>query len=218
MARRCERCGASIKDAHKGARYCSRTCANRANGDSRVAAADKPSRVCPQCGGSKRAGARVCFSCYSANRHAAADVKPARGVCADCGASTYAKGTRCRICWRTWKPVSGKQYATKRAVKDALERVQDGRCAICRVPFGEVVRPHLDHDARTGMVRGALCLQCNTGLGNLGDSPERLIAAAEYLRANFSGLGIEWLDRGEGKLCRLPSPDPEWLANIGKGA
>jgi hypothetical protein len=57
---------------------------------------------------------------------------------------------------------------------------QGGGCSICKaVPE----RPlDIDHCHTTGHVRGLLCNKCNTGLGLFGDSPERLEAAAKYLR------------------------------------
>ncbi len=54
---------------------------------------------------------------------------------------------------------------------------QRGLCAICH-KSGQL---HVDHDHNTGAVRALLCRQCNTGIGHLSDSPERLRAAADYL-------------------------------------
>jgi hypothetical protein len=40
----------------------------------------------------------------------------------------------------------------------------------------------VDHDRKTGTIRGLLCLKCNTVVDLVDGSPERLDAAAEYLR------------------------------------
>ncbi|MEU3117990.1 MULTISPECIES: endonuclease VII domain-containing protein [Micromonospora] len=55
---------------------------------------------------------------------------------------------------------------------------QGGVCAICRRPDPE----HLDHDHRTGWVRGILCFNCNGGLGQFKDNAEVLARAITYLR------------------------------------
>lgn len=64
---------------------------------------------------------------------------------------------------------------------DVLLNQQGGVCAICLTP--EVGRAlAVDHDHRTGNVRGLLCFKCNRGLGQLGDSVEALERALLYLR------------------------------------
>lgn len=62
-------------------------------------------------------------------------------------------------------------------------------CAICQnqevdihPQTGKVKRLSVDHDARTGHVRGLLCHQCNTGIGKLRHSPKILRAAIAYLK------------------------------------
>lgn len=62
---------------------------------------------------------------------------------------------------------------------------QDNRCAICdQLPSGtrNNKRLHIDHDARTGEVRGLLCGKCNTALGLLNEDIVRFHMAMEYLR------------------------------------
>ena len=54
-------------------------------------------------------------------------------------------------------------------------------CAICLNPPTETRRLCVDHDHKTGMVRGLLCGPCNTGLGHLRDNPKVILAAADYL-------------------------------------
>ena len=39
----------------------------------------------------------------------------------------------------------------------------------------------IDHDHKTGELRGLLCHQCNVGLGNFSDSIDRMLTAILYL-------------------------------------
>ncbi|MGK2948022.1 MAG: endonuclease domain-containing protein, partial [Acidimicrobiales bacterium] len=45
----------------------------------------------------------------------------------------------------------------------------------------------VDHDHRTGAVRGLLCGPCNRAIGLLRDSPVVCRLAAEYLRGSVRG-------------------------------
>jgi len=59
---------------------------------------------------------------------------------------------------------------------------QGGRCALCSsAETGRAEGWYVDHDHETDQIRGLLCLTCNSGLGLLGDSPERMLRAAEYI-------------------------------------
>lgn len=67
---------------------------------------------------------------------------------------------------------------------------QGGLCAICGEPE-TAVNHHgplslaVDHNHKTGTVRGMLCRKCNQGIGLFSDNPTRLRMAADYLeRAN----------------------------------
>lgn len=62
-----------------------------------------------------------------------------------------------------------------------MEADQDHACAICGDPPNGKGRFHVDHDAKTGRVRGLLCARCNLGIGCFLDSPDRLHAAIDYL-------------------------------------
>jgi hypothetical protein len=62
-----------------------------------------------------------------------------------------------------------------------LKKLQRNRCRICKKKFGGKVMMHIDHDHKTGKVRGLLCRHCNIGLGMFFDRPELLRVAADYL-------------------------------------
>jgi hypothetical protein len=64
---------------------------------------------------------------------------------------------------------------------DAMLEAQGGGCAICGERPARLASLHVDHCHVTGRIRGLLCLNCNQGIGKLGEDPERLRRAAEYL-------------------------------------
>lgn len=65
---------------------------------------------------------------------------------------------------------------------DELFAKQGNLCAICRT---EIAKPHVDHCHETNVIRGILCAHCNTAIGLLGDDPERMLRAAEYVSQTF---------------------------------
>ena len=62
---------------------------------------------------------------------------------------------------------------------DELLARQDGMCSICGSAMS---KPAVDHDHRTGAIRGLLCGPCNRGLGHFRDDPDLCERAALYLR------------------------------------
>jgi recombination endonuclease VII/HNH endonuclease len=86
---------------------------------------------------------------------------------------------------------AGLRYSARRLgldpdVIEARLVAHNGLCEICgRRPAeaGGKSRQRLciDHDHTTGTFRGLLCESCNLAIGQMGDDPERLYAAAEYL-------------------------------------
>lgn len=68
-----------------------------------------------------------------------------------------------------------------------MYREQKGRCKICVTRIrtaktaGDLATLHVDHDHRTGKVRGLLCPKCNHGLGKFQDSPALLAKALRYV-------------------------------------
>lgn len=67
---------------------------------------------------------------------------------------------------------------------------QGGLCAICKSPETgtngrwemSILQLAVDHNHKTGKVRGLLCRRCNQALGKLEDDPALFEAAATYLR------------------------------------
>ncbi len=89
-----------------------------------------------------------------------------------------------------------KEYMWKKAgIKDmTIERYnemfeeQNGNCAICgrhEDEFKKILS--VDHNHRTGEVRGLLCNKCNTAIGYLKDDINLLCSAISYLKC-YNGL------------------------------
>ncbi len=73
-------------------------------------------------------------------------------------------------------------YGVSRKKLWEMYRNQDGKCAICRtsVPFCE--KPsNIDHDHKTGKVRGILCESCNVLVAKIESSKQHLSSRNEAL-------------------------------------
>ena len=70
---------------------------------------------------------------------------------------------------------------------EAILREQGGLCAICRRVEtrqhrgGKLWSLSVDHDHKTGAIRGLLCSGCNVGLSNFREDPASLARAIAYL-------------------------------------
>jgi hypothetical protein len=95
--------------------------------------------------------------------------KQAGGRGSWCGPCKYARDNETRF---------QRLYGINTADRDRLVEAQGGLCAIC------LTRPavHVDHDHKTGRVRGVLCFQCNVALGHLQDDVRVLHRAVAYLQ------------------------------------
>lgn len=92
--------------------------------------------------------------------------------------------TNARNYFRTRYSITVEQYEARLAE-------QGGCCAICgRTQEENGARLSVDHDHECcpmkgrscgKCIRGLLCNSCNTGMGHLGDDPDRLLAAAAYI-------------------------------------
>ena len=75
-----------------------------------------------------------------------------------------------------------------------MEKKQNHRCGICGLLLEETPinnrwkspnkHFHIDHDHKTGKIRGLLCISCNQGLGKFRHDPEILKKAINYLEKN----------------------------------
>lgn len=72
------------------------------------------------------------------------------------------------------------RYGIGQREVDELLAEQGGVCAICGADNPE----HVDHDHRTGHIRGLLCFNCNGGLGQFRDNVDYLTSAITYLKGS----------------------------------
>lgn len=70
------------------------------------------------------------------------------------------------------------QYGITLEDFDRMMSDQRNSCAICHELL---VKPCVDHDHETGVVRGLLCSNCNSGLGMFKDDIRLLAGAIVYL-------------------------------------
>lgn len=90
--------------------------------------------------------------------------------------------TYCDPCWKVYKR---RQYHIAKH-KPRLMAAQGGRCLICDVDFAYMSsgKIHVDHlHGDRYLIRGLLCLHCNSVLGHSLDRPDVLRKAADYLEA-----------------------------------
>lgn len=143
----------------------------------------------------ERRGMMVCRRCQEA--------KPLSGFHKDTRRVT-GYTDECRDCRRVIARAAHilRTYGITQDQYDALYAEQEGRCAICgcddemmTIPNGSRNRQarrfshlYVDHDHRTGKVRGLLCQDCNLGLGAFKDNGIILRTAAAYLRKHQRGV------------------------------
>ena len=103
---------------------------------------------------------------------------------------TYGHTYECKECWRDYIFLTrdnGDKYGITSQEYKHLLSLQEGKCAICLnfetalSKYGKVKRLAIDHDHKTGKVRGLLCQRCNITLAHV--EKDRLISekAIKYL-------------------------------------
>lgn len=80
-----------------------------------------------------------------------------------------------------------KKYGITLEDKEAMIASQGGKCLICTSDLDCFTHSHVDHDHKTGKVRGILCRFCNLGLGAFKDKIDSLKSAINYL-SNHANL------------------------------
>lgn len=83
-----------------------------------------------------------------------------------------------------------KRYGLTWADRDALADAQGNLCGICGRPPEEKKVLEVDHDHKTGAVRGMLCGRCNRGLGAFKDDADLLVAAMAWLIREPAANGV----------------------------
>lgn len=113
--------------------------------------------------------------------------KSRTGTCKFCkGRRTLVKGVNVKVCLDcapSWRERNARKRKLKERLSEAYERleaVHGNCCMICGLE-PSTRRMNVDHNHRTGMIRGLLCYRCNYGLHWFCDDPMRLKAAADYI-------------------------------------
>jgi hypothetical protein len=115
-------------------------------------------------------GFKFCRSCQTIKSHS----EWSRNASASDGLQT-----RCKDCARERgrRDHLKRSYGLTESEAADLFASQGGLCAICQ----SVPAIHIDHNHKTGAIRGMLCFRCNAALGQFGDEAETLVRAARYL-------------------------------------
>ncbi|AXH94363.1 hypothetical protein DVH21_05465 [Micromonospora aurantiaca] len=182
----CQRCGGQKEFGTRGSRFC--TECRRLHGDTVQQLEQERSRRRQQrvLEGKLADGKRI--------KYRSKDVPDGQKWCARC--QEFRPVTSFPLRKEGGKPAAyckpcQRFYNTERRIKlvfgltwdeyELLLACQDGKCAIC----GGRPRRHMlavDHDHKTGEIRGLLCSRCNHKLlGSANDDPARLRRAADYL-------------------------------------
>lgn len=64
-------------------------------------------------------------------------------------------------------------------------KAQRGGCAVCKGPANGRGTFHVDHDHKTGAVRGLLCHSCNCALGLMKEDVKLLKKLIKYIGGNY---------------------------------
>lgn len=206
----CRHCGVEFTPKRSDTLTCSKKC-NRDFFHARERErrqASKETRDCATCGSpfvpfrdSSRTCSESCYRTYvlrlGREDRAARRLDPTE--CVYCGV-TYTPRlktqTRCGSpkCAHAHRRAIDKHRASHLARKfgitpdeyDRMLEAQGNVCAICNAPCATGRRLAVDHDHRTGAIRGLLCFRCNVVLGKFDDDLDLFASATTYLRSHHA--------------------------------
>ena len=97
------------------------------------------------------------------------------------------RATECKKCAakrapKYRNPVKIAMYKYGLSEEEAQQHISKTHCSICNGFQRKGKLMCIDHDHKTGKVRGAICDQCNKGLGHFRDSEWILQNAINYLK------------------------------------
>lgn len=188
----CLRCGVNPRKPGKKGKELN-VCVECAGADAQRASAWRADLIakgiCSQCAKSPSEGDRtLCGPCHAkarersnahkARKKAAAD---AAGLCTSCNAA--ARGENRLYCESCLVKAQMRRY-TKLGLTLAQMQAFGDKCHLCsRATSADKKhgRLHVDHDHKTGKVRGLLCKGCNTALGAFEDDSALMRRAADYV-------------------------------------
>lgn len=114
----------------------------------------------------------MCVACYRA-WHRAQDLEASRAY-----SRNWLREKRNADLPRHRRREQASNHGMSLADLEAMYEAQSSRCAACGVHSD---RLQIDHDHKTGEIRGLLCGRCNSTAGHADDSVDRLMAVAAYL-------------------------------------
>ncbi len=136
--------------------------------------------VCPGCKGTRDATGLYCSQCKEESKRKKSAIRLS-GFCPNHTGILLIPGTtRCQKCvWMMNESDLKAKYALALEDFAQMELRQSRLCACC----GEQAELVVDHDHKTGKVRGLLCAPCNRTIGHSKENPQRLRAAAKFLES-----------------------------------
>lgn len=104
------------------------------------------------------------------------------GLCSMCYSRLWRKNNPDKVAAQNRKASLKRRYGMNEDEFEQRLAEQGGVCEICGLGNQADRRMAVDHDHATNLPRGLLCMNCNSGLGMLGDSVEMLTKAIAYLQ------------------------------------